>query len=68
VEHEADEAKAAAFLPEGLKLESYMDPVCGQYRKTIFLLSMQHEKKFIAYCSFIWVSRDKSMMRGLIQG
>ncbi|WP_347490754.1 acetoacetate decarboxylase family protein [Desulfoscipio sp. XC116] len=85
VEYETDEAKAAAFLPEGLELESarcavyfmdwqyasdqeYMDPVCSQYRETLFLLSARYEGKPIAYCPFIWVSQDKSMMRGLIQG
>lgn len=87
VEYEADKTKAAAFLPEGLELESgrctvyfmdwqyasdqgeeYMDPVCSQYRETLFLLSAQYEGKPIAYCPFIWVSQDKSMMRGLIQG
>lgn len=87
VEYEADKTKAAAFLPEGLELESgrcavyfmdwqyasdqgeeYMDPVCSQYRETLFLLSARYEGKPIAYCPFIWVSQDKSMMRGLIQG
>lgn len=87
VEYEADEAKAAAFLPEGLELDSgrcavyfmdwqyasdkgeeYLDPVCSQYRETIFLLSAKYEGKPIAYCPFIWVSQDKSMLRGLIQG
>lgn len=87
VEYEADEVKAAAFLPEGLELDSgrcavyfmdwqyasdkgeeYLDPVCSQYRETIFLLSARYEGNPIAYCPFIWVSQDKSMMRGLIQG
>lgn len=87
VEYEADEAKAAAFLPEGLELESgrcavyfmdwqyasdqgeeYLDPICSQYRETIFLISARYKGKSIAYCPFIWVSQDKSMMRGLIQG
>ena len=87
VEYEADEKAAAAFLPEGLELESgrcavyfmdwqyasdcgeeYLDPICSQYRETIFLLSAKYEGKKIAYCPFIWVSQDKSMMRGLIQG
>ena len=87
VEYEADEKKAASFLPEGLELESgrcavyfmdwqyasesgeeYLDPVCSQYRETIFLLSAKYEGKAIAYCPYIWVSQDKSMMRGLIQG
>lgn len=87
VEYEAEEEKAAAFLPEGLELESgrcavyfmdwqyasefgeeYLDPVCSQYKETIFLLSAKYKGEKIAYCPFIWVSQDKSMMRGLIQG
>lgn len=87
VEFEADEQKAAAFLPEGLELDSgkctvyfmdwqyassqgeeYLDPVCSQYRETLFLISARYEGKPIAYCPFIWVSQDKSMLRGLIQG
>ena len=87
VAYEADPAKAAAFLPEGLELENgrcaayfmdwqyasdqgeeYLDPVCSQYRETIFLLSARYRGTPIAYCPFIWVSQDKSMMRGLIQG
>ena len=87
VEYEADKTKAAAFLPEGLELESgrcavyfmdwqyasdqgeeYLDPVCSQYRETLFLLSARYEGKPIAYCPFIWVNQDKSMLRGLIQG
>jgi len=46
----------------------YLDPVCSQYKETIFLLSAKYQGKEIAYCPFIWVSQDKSMMRGLIQG
>lgn len=87
VEFEADEQRAAAFLPEGLELnsgkcavyfmdwqyasdhgEEYLDPVCSQYRETLFLLSACYQGSPIAYCPFIWVSQDKSMLRGLIQG
>ena len=50
------------------KGEEYLDPACSQYRETIFLLSARYEGNPIAYCPFIWVSQDKSMMRGLIQG
>ena len=48
--------------------EEYLDPVCSQYKETIFLISAKYEGKPVAYCPFIWVSQDKSMMRGLIQG
>jgi len=87
VEYLADEKKAAAFLPEGLELDSgrcavyfmdwqycseegeeYLDPVCSQYKETLFLLSARYEGRPIAYCPFIWVDQDKAMMRGLIQG
>lgn len=87
VEYVADQEKAAAFLPEGLKLasnqcgiyfiewqytsdseEAYLDPVCSQYRETIILLSASYKDTLVAYCPFIWVDQDKSLMRGLIQG
>lgn len=48
--------------------EEYMDPVCSQYKETLFLLSARYQGRPIAYCPFIWVSQDKSMLRGLIQG
>ncbi|AOT70611.1 acetoacetate decarboxylase family protein [Geosporobacter ferrireducens] len=87
VEYTADQEKAAAFLPEGLRLASsqcgiyfiewqytsdseevYLDPVCSQYRETIILLSAIYNETPVAYCPFIWVDQDKSLMRGLIQG
>jgi len=87
VEYEADPARAAAFLPEGLTLSSsqcaiyfiewqyasdtgkeYLDPICSQYKETIVLISAQYGNKAMAYCPFIWVDQDKSLMRGLIQG
>lgn len=48
--------------------EEYLDPVCSQYRETIFLLSAQYGETPMAYCPFIWVDQDKALMRGLIQG
>lgn len=48
--------------------QEYLDPVCSQYRETIFLLSAQYKQKPVAYCPFIWVDQDKALMRGLIQG
>lgn len=87
VEFEANPASAAAFLPEGLELQSgrcaayfvewqyasetgeeYLDPITSQYRETIILLSATFEGLPVAYCPFIWVDQDVSLMRGLIQG
>ena len=48
--------------------EEYLDPVRSQYRETIFLLSAGYEGTPCAYCPFIWVDQDVSLMRGLIQG
>jgi acetoacetate decarboxylase len=48
--------------------EEYLDPVRSQYRETIFLLSASFEGVPVAYCPFIWVDQDVSLMRGLIQG
>ena len=48
--------------------EEYLDPVCSQYRETIFLLSARYKNEPMAYCPFIWVDQDKALMRGLIQG
>lgn len=87
VEFEADAAAAAAFLPDGLELESercaayfvewqyasergdeYLDPITSQYRETIILLSASFGGSPVAYCPFIWVDQDVSLMRGLVQG
>jgi acetoacetate decarboxylase len=87
IEFEAHPAAAAAFLPEGLELQSprcaayfidwqyaseagdeYLDPIRSQYRETIILLSATFEGSPVAYCPFIWVDQDVSLMRGLIQG
>ena len=87
VEFAADAAAAAAFLPDGLKLDSelcaayfiewqyvsesgaeYLDPITSQYRETIILLSASFNGAPVAYCPFIWVDQDVSLMRGLAQG
>jgi acetoacetate decarboxylase len=46
----------------------YLDPVTSQYRETLFLLSAAYEGSPVAYCPFIWVDQDISLMRGLAQG
>ena len=48
--------------------EEYLDPIRSQYRETIILLSATHEGSPVAYCPFIWVDQDVSLMRGLVQG
>lgn len=48
--------------------QEYLDPVRSQYRETIILLSAAFEGLPVAYCPFIWVDQDISLMRGLIQG
>jgi acetoacetate decarboxylase len=48
--------------------EEFLDPVRSQYRETIFLLSASYEGEPCAYCPFIWVDQDVSMMRGFAQG
>jgi len=87
VEFEADPARVAAFLPDGLEPESgrcavyfaewqfatdggqeYLDPVTSQYKEAIFLVSARYENQSVAYCPFIWVDQDISLMRGLVQG
>jgi acetoacetate decarboxylase len=87
VEFEAAAEAAAAFLPEGLELDSaccaayfvewqyasetgeeYLDPIRSQYRETIVLLSARFGGLPVAYCPFIWVDQDVSLMRGLVQG
>jgi acetoacetate decarboxylase len=87
VELEANATAAAAFLPEGLELDScrcavyfaewqyaseagdeYLDPIRSQYHETIVLLSAKFEGSPVAFCPFIWVDQDVSLMRGLVQG
>ena len=48
--------------------EEYLDPIRSQYRETIVLLSATFEGSPVAYCPFIWVDQDVSLMRGLVQG
>jgi acetoacetate decarboxylase len=48
--------------------EEYLDPVYSQYRETIVLLSASYQDSPVAYCPFIWVDQDISLMRGLVQG
>ncbi|MDR7867087.1 MAG: acetoacetate decarboxylase family protein [Sporomusaceae bacterium] len=48
--------------------EEYLDPVRSQYRETIFLVSASYEGTPVAYCPFIFVDQDVSLMRGLAQG
>ena len=48
--------------------EEYLDPVRSQYRETIILLSASFKGSPVAYCPFIWVDQDVSLMRGLVQG
>jgi len=48
--------------------EEHLDPVRSQYRETIILLSASFKGSAVAYCPFIWVDQDVSLMRGLIQG
>jgi hypothetical protein len=48
--------------------EEYLDPSRSQYKETLVLLSAAFEGTPLAYCPFIWVDQDISLMRGLIQG
>jgi acetoacetate decarboxylase len=48
--------------------EEYLDPVRSQYRETIFLASARHRGTPVAYCPFIFVDQDVSLLRGWIQG
>jgi hypothetical protein len=48
--------------------QEYLDPVGSQYKEAIFLVSAKHEGEPVAYCPFIWVDQDVSLMRGLVQG
>src|SRR5574342_539388 len=48
--------------------EEILDPVRSQYKETIFLVGSRYRGEEIAYCPFIWVDQDVSLMRGLIQG
>jgi acetoacetate decarboxylase len=48
--------------------EEYLDPIRSQYRETLFLVSATFEGSECAYCPFIWVDQDVSLMRGFTQG
>ncbi|MCK9376573.1 MAG: acetoacetate decarboxylase family protein [Syntrophobacterales bacterium] len=48
--------------------EEYLDPVRSQYRETIILISASHDGAPVAYCPFIWVDQDVSLLRGWAQG
>lgn len=48
--------------------EEYLDPVRSQYRETIFLIAASYKGTPCAFCPFIWVDQDVSLMRGLAQG
>jgi acetoacetate decarboxylase len=48
--------------------EEYLDPVRSQYRETIVLVAARYEGAPVAYCPFIFVDQDVSLMRGLAQG
>ncbi len=48
--------------------EEYLDPVRSQYRETLILVSAMFEGTPCAFCPFIWVDQDVSLMRGLAQG
>lgn len=48
--------------------EEYLDPIRSQYRETLLLLSAKFGGLPVAYCPFIWVDQDVSLMRGLVQG
>src|SRR5215813_7136832 len=48
--------------------EEYLDPVRSQYKETIFLIGARYRGEQVAYCPFIFVDQDVSLMRGLVQG
>ena len=69
---ELDSPRCAAYFVEWQSVtdraDEYLDPVNSQYRETIVLLSARFEGTPVAYCPFIWVDQDLSLMRGLVQG
>ncbi|MEW6236034.1 MAG: acetoacetate decarboxylase family protein [Candidatus Omnitrophota bacterium] len=48
--------------------EEFLDPIRSQYHETIFLISAEYEGAACAFCPFIWVDQDVSMVRGYAQG
>jgi hypothetical protein len=69
---ELGSARCAAYFVEWQYAsdegEEYLDPIRSQYRETIILLSATYQEAPMAYCPFIWVDQDVSLMRGLVQG
>ena len=67
-----ESARCAAYMVEWQYAsetgEEYLDPSRSQYKETLFLLSATFDGTPVAYCPFIWVDQDVSLMRGLIQG
>jgi acetoacetate decarboxylase len=67
-----DSPRCAAYFVEWQSVsdraDEYLDPIGSQYRETIVLVSAQFEGTPVAYCPFIWVDQDLSLMRGLVQG
>jgi len=45
-----------------------LEPATSQYKESIFLISGLFRGEKVAFCPFIWVDQDVSLMRGLIQG
>jgi acetoacetate decarboxylase len=64
--------KAAVYFADWQSVteegEENLDPIRSQYRETIFLLSAEFNGSPVAYCPFIWVDQDASLMRGHVQG
>lgn len=48
--------------------EEYLDPARSQYKETIILIAAAHQGQVVAYCPFIWVDQDVSLLRGWAQG
>jgi acetoacetate decarboxylase len=69
---ELDSSRCAAYFVEWQFAsetgEEYLDPVRSQYRESIFLVSARFEGTPCAFCPFIWVDQDVSLMRGFAQG
>jgi acetoacetate decarboxylase len=69
---EYDSPRCAAYFAEWQYAsesgEEYLDPIRSQYHETIFLISARHEGSSCAFCPFIWVDQDVSLMRGFAQG
>ncbi len=67
-----EDARCAAYFVEWQfatdRGDEPLDPITSQYKETIFLISAKYRDERVAYCPFIWVDQDVSLMRGLIQG